>query len=246
MTENVDVDAIIGKTIADLREQRGVRQDALIEMLARHGVSWTRTVLSRVEAGRRALKWSEGLALAEALGVDPADLGGRELPDPLQIRIQRARIQYLERTRYYTSAERRLEDVKEGLSALLLAEGLISGELQTATVRGVPPQFVFLLGAWVADPDHGIASDAVDSERPTSHWVRSAGRRKLALDTLRLPVDEKVENLTEEADPDFEIRSTHYLELFESRYPELVFTAPSTSDFRFSVDNLDLGGSYGR
>jgi DNA-binding XRE family transcriptional regulator len=63
-----------------LRELREAKFLSQAELAGRAGVS--RITVIELEAGRAEARWSTGRKLAEALGVDPAELvgGGQEKP----------------------------------------------------------------------------------------------------------------------------------------------------------------------
>lgn len=80
----VDSEKVYMDTIRVLRKGRGWSQQTLADRLAELGVTGLgRGALAKVESGVRALRWHEALALAAALGTDPAYLasGGEEKVD---------------------------------------------------------------------------------------------------------------------------------------------------------------------
>lgn len=70
-------------TVRELRKRRGWSQQTLADRLVELDVrNMGRGALAKVERGVRALRWHEALALAAALGTDPAYLasgGGKDV-----------------------------------------------------------------------------------------------------------------------------------------------------------------------
>lgn len=71
-TMNADNDGSIGATVKRFREAQGASQAQIADEIAELGVSgiYPQTI-AKIEAGNRALKFSEGIALAHVLGVEP-------------------------------------------------------------------------------------------------------------------------------------------------------------------------------
>lgn len=68
-------DEIVGDNVRAFREAKGISQARAAELMTERGFEgfYPQTIL-KVEKGARALKFAEGLALAEVLGVDPTQL----------------------------------------------------------------------------------------------------------------------------------------------------------------------------
>ncbi len=66
------MDAVaLGRGLRLLREQRGLSQERLAELIGSNAAS-----LSRIEAGRRDVLWSSITRLLDAMGADLRDLAG--------------------------------------------------------------------------------------------------------------------------------------------------------------------------
>ena len=62
-------DAAIGKVIQGIRQELGMSQLRLCELLRDRGFHWYQQTITRIESGARPLKAVEMFALADALGV---------------------------------------------------------------------------------------------------------------------------------------------------------------------------------
>lgn len=70
-------DDVIGARIRDARKAAGIEQQGdLVPQLREAGLPWSQGTLSRVEAGLRALKFTEAAVVADVLGVPLASLLG--------------------------------------------------------------------------------------------------------------------------------------------------------------------------
>ncbi|MBM4653538.1 helix-turn-helix domain-containing protein [Rhodococcus hoagii] len=70
----MDTDEAIGRRLERLRTDLGLSQGELSEKLRAAGVNWSQGTLSRVETGFRPMRFTEALAVAAVLDVEPADL----------------------------------------------------------------------------------------------------------------------------------------------------------------------------
>lgn len=69
------IDQHVAANVKRLREQAGLKQAALVDLLRVNGLAdWHPTTLSRTESGERPLRMSEAVVLARVLGVDLATL----------------------------------------------------------------------------------------------------------------------------------------------------------------------------
>lgn len=173
-TTGVEPDEAVGQRVADLRRQKELRQEDFLALLEARGVAWTQTTLSRVEGGKRALKATELFAVADALGVDVAQLnpGGSRL----YYQIQSARLKYSEALAQTRAAQHRTDQQRRLLLALLLANELSEGRAEH-TVRGWSPMdFIHDLALALSPHEHrwqigeglsvlGIEEDEIAHER---------------------------------------------------------------------------------
>lgn len=65
---------VVGRNVRLLRQQHGMSQAAMADLLSRYGVHLDPTAVLRIEKGARDLKVDELLAFASALLTHPADL----------------------------------------------------------------------------------------------------------------------------------------------------------------------------
>ncbi|MDH6678422.1 transcriptional regulator with XRE-family HTH domain [Rhodococcus sp. LBL1] len=146
----MDVDAEIGRKIAELRSQQQKTQHEFLAELAVQGVAWTQTTLSRIESGKRAVKLSEALAIADVLGVSAGDLGpdGNELRYRIEALMHRA----WQAGSEYLKARRYLCRIESGIAALRLVDALERGGTDFL-VHTSPRQLVRLIADWEAGVD---------------------------------------------------------------------------------------------
>ena len=102
--------ARLGHRIAELREERGITQEALAKEL-----DIPRTAISRLENGQRDISYAEMRRLSEIFGVDPDDLA--------QVDRFTEKLAYFRQTRPEQATEG-LEKANEIIEALLGYEQL--------------------------------------------------------------------------------------------------------------------------
>lgn len=68
-------DADVGKALRNIRETLGISQAALADRVE----GFYPQTITKIESGRRSLKFSEALALADALGIDVQSLATGDL-----------------------------------------------------------------------------------------------------------------------------------------------------------------------
>ncbi|MDW5612088.1 helix-turn-helix transcriptional regulator [Mycolicibacterium sp. D5.8-2] len=70
----MESDSVVGKRIESLRARAGLSQEELSKRLRDAGLNWSQGTLSRVETGSRPMRFVEALVVANALGVEVAEL----------------------------------------------------------------------------------------------------------------------------------------------------------------------------
>lgn len=143
---SMDADHLVGQKLAELRKRKGFRQEDFLKLLEAHGISWTQTVLSRVESGKRPLKLTEGFAIAEALGVGADELSPAN--SNLHYQIQRLIDEQSRHISTIRASRTMLLETNNALAALSLGQELSQGRTQFF-VQGSPLQFVELLSSWI-------------------------------------------------------------------------------------------------
>ena len=248
----MDPDSAVGQRVAELRRQKGLRQEDFLELLEARGVGWTQATLSRVEGGKRALKATEAFAVADALGADVAQLnpaGGGLLNQ-----IQSHRLKYREAQSATRTAAARENNLRDRLIALTLADEIQSGRSEF-TVHGSPRRFVQLVGhalyeerAWAfypygdSEPSIGIGNAEVQSE---CNWLTTIG-----IDSAEVQTEYNSLAVTEfghaepAGDDHFRLLDEVYRKVFARHLPSLKFvdettTAPFTDD---GIEMRDDGG----
>lgn len=236
----MDENERVGGRIADLRQQRALRQEDFLELLATQGVSWTRTVLSRVESGSRALKWTEGMAIAQVLGVDPSALGSESAPTEIDMQIQTMRIKRSDALRRQQQATADLKRINSGLSSMLLLAGLRSNATDVEyNVHGSSAQFIYLLAAWFTDPvDGGWAY----GENGYSTWTVTGDGRRKALEALGISLEEEFDDSVDfdSAEESDAAENAHYREVLRQHFPNVTFTEAEPPGGTFAVDGIDV------
>jgi transcriptional regulator with XRE-family HTH domain len=137
-----NADLAVGQRIADLRQQAGLRQEDLVNLLNTHGLDWTRTILSRVESGQRSLKATELFVVAQTLGISVDKLNPIFGLLPYEIEKKRAELRSAKSAE--ARASLRVSALKEELVPLILASEIRSGR-SDYVVHGTPVQFVVML-----------------------------------------------------------------------------------------------------
>ncbi|MBY6708484.1 helix-turn-helix transcriptional regulator [Rhodococcus sp. BP-241] len=148
MTEKMTADQVVGQRIADLRQQRALRQDEFLLMLKEAGLTWTRSVLSRVESGLRPLRWTEGISVASALGVDPKELSTEQNAlSELERKSHQLRIKRNESLAAKKNAESAIAAANSLLSVLIATMALKADAAASFVVHASPVVFVERLGS---------------------------------------------------------------------------------------------------
>lgn len=155
-SENPDL--AVGERIAEVRRQKDLRQDDFLELLAARGVAWTRSTLSRIESGLRALKATELFVVADVLGISADKLNPESGSLPYAIQRQRTRL--VEASSRADRSIKAAERARDGLVALLLVHELNSGKT-SFVVHGTPAKFVDAVR-------YAAASEEENSPRATS------------------------------------------------------------------------------
>jgi transcriptional regulator with XRE-family HTH domain len=245
----MDPDSAVGQRVAELRRQKGLRQEDFLELLEARGVGWTQATLSRVEGGKRALKATEAFAVADALGADVAQLnpaGGG-----LFYQIQSHRLKYREAQSATRTAAALEHNLRERLIALSLAEEIQSGRSEF-TVHGSPRRFVQLVSqalspeerafAFYPYGDIGIGNVEVQSEY---NWLTAIG-----IDSAEVQTEYNSLAVTEfghaqpAGDDHFRLLGEVYRKVFARHLPSLKF-ADETTTTPFTVDGIDVGENTG-
>ncbi|MCA1007414.1 helix-turn-helix domain-containing protein [Rhodococcus hoagii] len=207
------MDEEVGQRLADLRKRRGFRQEDFVRALKARGLDWAQGTLSRTESGKRPLRFSEAVPIADALGVGPADLwpgqGG------LGGSIRSAMLRLDEAEASLAGVTKARDDTRSGLTALCLAKALTEGA-EGLVVRGTPLDFVMLVAQWamresdkfvgldrgleVIGISHGQGAGPDDVESlvhakyPELRFVKSRSR-VFSVDGLETYVDNEVQRL---------------------------------------------------
>ena len=225
MDEASTPDTAVGARMAEIRRQRDLTQDEFLELMHASGVTWTRTTLSRIEGGQRALKAAELFVAAEVLGVSSDEFNPRNDPFVYASERQRARLRSAQ-IRARESAFS-VDDEETALNSLMLANELRSGRT-SFVVHGNPVQFLRGLSRAL-----GGVLDLSEVRQhigiPNSEYVRALGGRE----HQSYPLGDRVEFLAK-ADNDV------YGNLFRSVFPDLKFVDSETNSL--TVDGLDAEG----
>lgn len=206
--ESMDADRIVGQKLAELRKRKGLRQEDFLKLLETQDVSWTQTVLSRVESGKRPLKLTEGFAIAEALGVGADELSPAS--SNLHYQIQKLIDDQKRHISTIGASRSMLLEVNNALAALSLAQELSQGNAEF-TVQGSPLQFVELLSVWI--PGGSGTSYSTNFVRGLD-WI---GLSYGGDPTPTVGTDEEIAAEIEEA------RAGEVKRLFSEHYPGLRF-----------------------
>ena len=219
-------DRAVGDRIAETRRQKALRQEDFLEKLAVRGVSWTRTTLSRIESGQRALKAIELFTVADALGISADKLNPES--GSLPYAIQRQRVRYREATNLAESSAKSAEWVREGLTALLLANEIRSGNT-AFTVHGTPERFMFALGT-------SFFSD--EQEFMVSEVQKVLGLDPGEFTQYHIEHQEKARSRDEDTEHPDTLAET-YNRIFSEHFPELKFVGDGSE--ALTVDGLEIG-----
>lgn len=136
----------IGANVRRLREAAGLTQAELATALSEEGgAAFYPQTITKIEAGRRALKFSEGLAIARVLGVTPASLDEGIDGDYLLGLRTRAE-QELQRREWSLERDRKLLRESElAVDAIDLLHDVATGnESRQWTVSGSPARLIEL------------------------------------------------------------------------------------------------------
>ncbi len=231
-------DAAVGDRIAETRRQKALRQEDFLELLEARGLSWTRTTLSRIESGQRALKAVELFVVADVLGISADELNPESGSLPYAIQRQRAR--YRAAAMKTAVSAKVAQATKDGLVAVLLANELCSGRT-SFVVHGTPLTFMSALGSAVRPDDQQISSADTDD------W--SQVHKILGLDHdeylkkhkrfVNVSVAKKlVTNKNNSRDDVREYFNGIYDQLLSARFPELKFVGKG--DEPLTVDGLEV------
>lgn len=223
-------DAAVGARIAEMRKQKALTQDAFLDLMEASDVSWTRTILSRIEGGQRALKAAELFVVAEALDIPVDDLNPRT--NELAYVIQRQRAKLRNSVRRAREAAHTMRMHREGLTALVLLDELRSGRT-TFIVKGSPVRFVYGV-ALAMERSEDMASVHKVIGIDDKEYKEALGRRALSSTDML-----KFKSADREA-ARFEVDNDIYRRLLQKLYPDLKFDEGHPS---LSVDDLDLGVS---
>lgn len=74
LLDAVAIGVLVGRAVRSLREKQELRQDDLAKRAANFGLRWDRTVIARLEAGKRHVGLEELLLLALMFKVHPGEL----------------------------------------------------------------------------------------------------------------------------------------------------------------------------
>ncbi|MCV7300863.1 helix-turn-helix transcriptional regulator [Mycobacterium barrassiae] len=212
-------DRAIGVRIAEARQQKDLRQEDFLTSLEARGVSWTRTTLSRIESGQRALKATELFAVADALGMSADALNPES--GTLSYAIQRQSIRYREKRQGLRLIAEETEMARSDLEALLLMREIISGNT-AFVVHGTAGQFMEIL------------------ELTFTELLSEDSALRYLHDELGIDHDEYLALAGRSSPPEYEFEDADYAAyqvLFSTRFPDLRFTGESKN---FSVDNLKV------
>lgn len=230
-------DLVVGQRIAEMRQRRGLRQDDLLDLLAARGLGWTRTVLSRVESGQRALKATELFVISDALGLSTDALNPESGRLPYAIQRQRARWKSADKEA--DKQVRLANEAHDGLVALLLAAEIANGN-RSFIVHGTPRTFMLALINALSPDDERYSDDAA---REAKHY---AAHRLLGLNQARYRELVQQESKTQDsgghpaAEPPPHFLAVPYRVLFAEQFPELSFEGDESSP-RLCVPGLDMG-----
>ena len=245
MPDKTESDAEIGQRIAQLRQERALRQEDFLELLAAAGVQWTRSVLSRVASGLRPLRWSEGVGVAAALGVELSDLatGVDELTN-LERLIVRYRAKRRESSEAMLNARIAVGSCETFVSVISVTVSLRRRPMSEFTIHSTARNFVLRLASAIHgqlfvgfspydynDEDLRAAEDALSFDSPYLGWSES-------------PPLKQVSN-TEWRDEHLDDENDFYTRQFAEKFPNVTFT-----DFRGStlvrVDGINFPQGNGR
>ena len=65
-----DPDVVFGRRLHDLREQAGLTQQQLADVMRERGLKMHRSTIGKIEAGERVVSIGEAAQFAETLGID--------------------------------------------------------------------------------------------------------------------------------------------------------------------------------
>ncbi|WP_074341764.1 helix-turn-helix domain-containing protein [Mycobacteroides abscessus] len=220
-----DPDTAVGQRIAELRAQKGLRQEDFLRLLDARGIEWTQATLSRIEGGKRALRATEAFAVADALAVDVSQLN--PATSGLYYRIQQYRLRYREAKVEADRAVANMRQIEDRLLALMVANEINRGRTKL-TVHGTAEELIYLLAQAV-------------SQKPSGVFMPSEGAALIGVDhdlierDYEAQVAEKYGAAAEPSDRDFhEFWAAAYARALSQTYPDLVFIEGD----RFAVDGL--------
>jgi transcriptional regulator with XRE-family HTH domain len=221
-------DAAVGQRLAELRKQKELRQDDFLELLEARGVGWTRTTLSRIESGQRALKAGELFAVADAFGVDPSQLN--PAAGGFYYQVQSHRLKYREATAAARQAIGAARRVRANLIALVLANEIQAGK-SDFTVEGRPDQFIDNL-ATALSPDEDRFNTSVAEQ---ALGIDGDEVRREYQDLASAEFGDKAP----EHDDHFRLMGDAYARVFSRKFPLLKFTGEEVRDFDVDGINVD-------
>lgn len=127
-------DEQIGRAITEARNEAGLDQKQLSELLLELGLNWSQGTVSRVETGDRPVRLSEVAILQEALGVDANSLLSKN--DIFQTALERADKQLKASNSKLRDARAAQEMAQFSADKVRLINYLATGRSFTATVYG--------------------------------------------------------------------------------------------------------------
>ncbi|MDO3247973.1 helix-turn-helix domain-containing protein [Mycobacteroides abscessus subsp. abscessus] len=221
-----DPDTAVGQRIAELRAQKGMRQEDFLRLLDARGIEWTQATLSRIEGGKRALRATEAFAVADALAVDVSQLN--PATSDLYYRIQQYRLRYREAKSAANRAVANMREIEERLLALMVAHEINQGRVKL-TIHGTADDLISLLAQSV-------------SQRPGGVYMPSEGAALIGIDhslaerDYQDQVAEKYGPDEEPSDEDYaEFWDAAYARAFSRIYPDITFVG---GDGAFAVEGM--------
>lgn len=227
-------DAAVGRRLAELRQQKGLRQEDFLVLLEARGVRWTQTVLSRVEGGKRALKATELFVVADALDIEAGELN--PVRDTIFRRLQSLRLKYYEACTNAGRAQAAASRAKERLTALTLGREIQEGNYDF-TVRGTPDRFRELIFESLTGASGLISADAARELFGHENVDRAvASKPAMASSPPKMSLQEF----------DSEMRMV-YADVFTDWLPRSVVFVPDPQDaLAFSVEEIEVEDNRAR
>jgi transcriptional regulator with XRE-family HTH domain len=121
-------DAIFARRLRQVREQAGMTQQALADLMARTGNKIHRSTIGKIENGDRPVTIGEAVQLAGILGADLAELITDPAPDAVA-EARRARVRAQVRVR---ALQREIEERDRALQEARLLRASAASALQDA------------------------------------------------------------------------------------------------------------------